>query len=69
MNNTDPTISERHIQILALVAEGMTNAQIGAELHLSRHTVNTHLKDFYRRFGANDRAHAVLLAMRAGVLR
>ena len=62
-------VTRRHVQILTLVAEGMTNNEIGAHLHLSRHTVNTHLKQFYRLTGANDRAHAVLLALRAGLLR
>jgi DNA-binding NarL/FixJ family response regulator len=65
----DLPITKRHVEILALVAEGMTNEQIGTELHLSHHTVNTHLKEFYRLTGANDRAHAVLLAMRAGVVK
>jgi DNA-binding NarL/FixJ family response regulator len=64
-----PVVTKRHVQILTLVAEGMTNQQIGEQLHLSRHTVNNHLKEFYRHFGARDRAHAVYLALRAGLMR
>lgn len=61
-------MSARQTQILALVAEGMTNGQIGKELNLSVTTVSSHLRRLYARIGANDRAHAVLLALRAGVL-
>lgn len=61
-------MSTRQTQILALVAEGMTNGQIGKELGMSVSTVSSHLRHLYRRIGANDRAHAVLLALRAGVL-
>lgn len=61
-------MSTRQTQILALVAEGMTNGQIGKELNMSVSTVSSHLRHLYRRIGANDRAHAVLLALRAGVL-
>jgi DNA-binding NarL/FixJ family response regulator len=61
-------MSTRQTQILALVAEGMTNGQIGKELGMSVSTVSCHLRRLYSRIGANDRAHAVLLALRAGVL-
>lgn len=63
------TISLRQTQILALVAEGLTNTQIGVRMRLSHGTVTRELKLLYRAIDANDRAHAVLLAMRAGVLR
>lgn len=63
------TISLRQTQILALVAEGLTNTQIGVRMRLSHGTVTRELKLLYKAIDANDRAHAVLLAMRAGVLR
>jgi DNA-binding NarL/FixJ family response regulator len=63
------TLTLRQTQILALVAEGLTNAQIGVRMRLSHGTVTRELKLLYRAIDANDRAHAVYLALRAGVLR
>lgn len=63
------TATARQVRILELVAEGMTNAQIGERMKVSTSIVTRELKLLYRLIGANDRAHAVLLALRAGVLR
>ena len=53
MTMTEPEVTERHRQILTLVAEGMTNEQIARELNLSRDTVTRTLKQLYKRIGAN----------------
>lgn len=60
--------SKRQLEILALVAEGMTNQEIGDKLYLSMATVAQQLRLLYQRIGANDRAHAVYLGFKAGVL-
>lgn len=60
--------NKRQLEILALVAEGMTNKEIGDKLHLSLGSVSTSLRALYLRIGANDRAHAVYLGFKAGVL-
>ncbi|GGN10564.1 DNA-binding NarL/FixJ family response regulator [Actinoplanes campanulatus] len=63
------SLSHREVQILTLVAEGKTNKQIGAHLYLSAATIHSHLKNVFRKLDANDRAHAVAKAFRAGVLQ
>ncbi len=63
---TVPLVSPRQIEILALVAEGMTNSQIGNQLQIT--TVACQLRRAFIRLGARDRSNAVLLALRAGVI-
>ena len=62
-------LSDRELQILTLVADGKTNKQIGSDLYLSAATIHSHLKNVFRKLDANDRAHAVAIGFRAGVLR
>jgi len=59
-------LSPRQHQIAQLIADGMSNKQIAAALHLAEDTVKSTLSNVYRRIGARDRAHAVALCMRAG---
>lgn len=60
--------SPRELAILRLVADGRSNRQIGRELHISEATVKTHLIRLYDKLGATDRASAVSLAYREGLL-
>ena len=62
------TLSAREVQVLALAADGLSNPEIARELGLSALTVKSHLARMTRRLGAHDRAHLVLLALRAGVI-
>jgi DNA-binding CsgD family transcriptional regulator len=62
------TLSAREVQVLALAADGLSNPEIARELGLSALTVKSHLARMTRRLGARDRAHLVLLALRAGVI-
>ncbi|MCX5137614.1 LuxR C-terminal-related transcriptional regulator [Streptomyces sp. NBC_00340] len=55
-------------RVLALVANGFTNADIGARLGLSSRTINRHLADVYDRLGVDDRAQAVAVALVLGEL-
>lgn len=61
-------LSAREIQVLQGVADGRTNGDIAADLRLSPLTVKSHLARIGRKLGTGDRAHAVLLALRAGVI-
>lgn len=61
-------LSARQAEILALVAEGLTNAQIGAKLHLSEDTIKTNLRRLSLARGARNRAHLVHLAHQWGLL-
>lgn len=61
-------LSARELQILQLTANGCGNQEIAAHLGLSPLTVKSHLSRIGRRLGTGDRAHMVLLALRAGVI-
>jgi len=57
------SLSEREIQILERVANGIINKAIGKELSISEATVKTHLSNIYRKLGVIDRAAAVAIAV------
>lgn len=62
-------LTERHVEILTLVAAGKTNAQIGRALFLSEDTVKGHLKRLFERLQVDDRAAAIATAYDVGVFR
>ena len=64
----EEALSERELQVLRLVAEGVGNKQIAARLAMSEDTVKGHLKRIFTKLGANDRAQAVALGLRRGLL-
>ncbi|MDX3663032.1 response regulator transcription factor [Streptomyces sp. ID05-26A] len=61
-------LSAREVEVVRLVAEGMTNADIGAELRLSSLTVKSHMTRIGRKLLVGDRAGIVAVAMRAGLV-
>lgn len=74
---TDKTVAElppmealtpREETILHLLTEGLTNAGIAARLHLSEGTVKNHVSEILSKLHANDRTHAVVLAVKRGLL-
>lgn len=54
-------LSPRQRQVLSLVAQGLSDKEISAQLALSRHTVRTYLDRVYQQLGCSTRAHAVAL--------
>lgn len=62
------SLSQRQLDVLRLVAVGASATQIAQELSISEATVRTHVKNILGRLGANNRAHAVALAMTQGLL-
>ena len=64
-----PTLTEREMQVLTGMSRGRSNAEIGRELYLSEDTVKTHARRLFRKLGAADRAHAVAVGFRAGLVR
>jgi DNA-binding NarL/FixJ family response regulator len=64
-----PQLSAREREILRLLADGLNNEEIGRRLYISHETVRTHLRKAMGKLGANTRAHAVALALRASVIR
>jgi two-component system nitrate/nitrite response regulator NarL len=65
---TRPLLSPREREILLLTAEGRSAPEIGRELHLSPATVKWHLQSLYEKLGVSDRAAAVAVALRKGLL-
>ena len=61
-------LSKREREILQKVADGSTTRQVATELGISPHTVKTHLERIFEKLGANDRAQAVAIAIRTGIV-
>jgi DNA-binding NarL/FixJ family response regulator len=64
----DESLSEREVEVLALVAAGNSNREIGARLAITEETIKAHMKRIAAKLGANDRTHAVTLALARGIL-
>lgn len=64
-----PALSGREREVLELVAEGLTNAEIGRRLFIGEATVKTYLLRVYGKLGVSDRTSAVLAAMDLGLVR
>ncbi|KXC06634.1 response regulator [Microbacterium hominis] len=62
------SLTEREQQVLALVAEGLSNAEIGARLYLGAGTVKDHVSAILAKLGVAGRVQAALAAQRAGLL-
>jgi DNA-binding NarL/FixJ family response regulator len=60
-------LSKRELEVLSLVAEGLTNHDIAQRLVLSDHTVNRHVANILRKLGLTSRAAAASLAGRHGL--
>ncbi len=63
-----PSLTPRETEILALVAEGLSNPEIAARLFIGESTVKTHLLHVFEKLGVSDRTRAVLRAMELGIL-
>jgi DNA-binding NarL/FixJ family response regulator len=61
-------LTARELEVLAAVARGGSNAQIGAELFISEATVKTHLLRVFAKLGVDDRTRAVTVALERGLL-
>jgi DNA-binding NarL/FixJ family response regulator len=63
-----PRLSDREREVLALVAQGLSNPEIGRRLHVTEATVKTHLLHAFEKLGVGDRTRAVTRAMELGLL-
>ncbi len=61
-------LSSRQIEILQLIADGMTTKQTARELGIAQKTVHNHLNAIYRRLDTQSLTHAVLSAVRLGII-
>ncbi|WP_020661597.1 response regulator [Amycolatopsis benzoatilytica] len=60
-------LTEREGQVLGLIAEGLSNAEIAARLYLSRSTVKTHINQIFAKTGSRDRPQAIVYARQHGI--
>ena len=61
-------LTERELQVLTGMSQGKSNSAIGRELYLSEDTIKTHARRLFRKLGVNDRAQAVALGFRRGLV-
>ena len=61
-------LSSRELDVLRLLADGLSAAEIGSRIHLSESTVKSHLAKIYQKLGVTNRAQALVTAMRTGLL-
>jgi DNA-binding NarL/FixJ family response regulator len=64
----DDMLSEREIKVLSLIAAGKSNREVAAQLAISEETAKTHVRNILAKLGANDRTHAVTLALQRGII-
>jgi two-component system, NarL family, response regulator len=64
----DDALTEREIEVLREVAAGNSNKMVADHLAISEETVKGHLKSILSKLGANDRTHAVTIALKRGII-
>jgi DNA-binding NarL/FixJ family response regulator len=64
----DNNLTPRELEVLRLIRDGHRNKQIAYELAISETTVNFHIKNLVDKLGANDKTHAVIIALRRSLL-
>lgn len=62
-------LTTRELEVLQLIRDGFRNKQIAERLSIAETTVNFHIKNLVSKLGANDRTHAVTIAVRRGLLQ
>jgi len=61
-------LTSREIDVLRMIAAGSANKEIGAQLSISEETVKSRVKNILLKLGANDRTHAVTIAVKRGII-
>ena len=64
----EESLTSRELDVLRLIRDGHRNKQIADRLGIAETTVNFHIKNLVDKLGANDRTHAVTIAIRRGIL-
>jgi two-component system, NarL family, response regulator len=65
---SNPVLSERELDVLRLMAQGMSNQDIGAALNVGESTVKSHVNRILSKLGVNDRTQAVIVAIKRGIV-
>ncbi|MCU0523605.1 MAG: response regulator transcription factor [Elainella sp. Prado103] len=61
-------LSQRELEVLKLMVEGLSNPEIAAQLYLSPNTVKTHVRGIMNKLAVDDRVQAAVVALRAGIV-
>jgi DNA-binding NarL/FixJ family response regulator len=64
----EDTLTEREIAVLKIVAEGNSNGEVAKKLSVGVETVKQHMKNIAAKLGTSDRAHAVAIAIKRGII-
>jgi len=67
-HHTDDALTEREIEVLREVAAGNANKMVAQLLNISEETVKAHMRSILSKLGANDRTHAVTIAVKRGII-
>src|SRR5215813_4671173 len=67
-HHSDDALTEREIEVLRLVAAGNANKIVAHHLAISEETVKAHMRSILSKLGANDRTHAVTIALKRGII-
>jgi len=67
-HHTDDALTQREVEVLRQVAEGNANKIIADHLSISEETVKAHMKNILAKLAANDRTHAVTIALKRGII-
>jgi DNA-binding NarL/FixJ family response regulator len=67
-HHADDALTEREIEELRLVAAGNANKIVAAELAIPEETVKAHMRSILSKLAANDRTHAVTIALKRGII-
>jgi DNA-binding NarL/FixJ family response regulator len=65
---TEAALTDREVEVLGLIANGQSNKQIAFTLSINAETAKTHVKNILAKLHAQDRTHAVTLALRRGII-
>jgi len=61
-------LTEREVEVLKLLGQGLPNSEIGNNLHISDNTVKTHVSNIFQKLNVNSRTQAAFLAMEKGLI-
>jgi DNA-binding NarL/FixJ family response regulator len=64
----DDALSPAEVRVLRLIAEGKSNREIAAHLSTTEDSIKNHVKNILSKLGANDRTHAVVVALKRGII-
>ncbi|MCY1181897.1 HTH-type transcriptional regulator MalT [compost metagenome] len=64
----DNLLTRREVSVLKLLADGLSNEEVGASLYISLNTVKTHTKKINSKLGVNRRTQAIMRAKAMGIL-